>query len=469
MSNVVVLDNGAGLIKAGMGGERDPSCVVPNCTARPPSSKKWLVADQLLSPAEDLTSATLRRPLDRGYLINPDLQSTLWAHLFTNLLKITPSTTSLLLTEPLFTLPSIQRCVDEIIFEEFNFKALFVADSPSLVHLYEASRRPYGLVTKTQCSLVVDCGFSFTHAAPVFQNFTLNYGVKRLDLGGKALTNYLKELVSYRSVNVMDESFIMDDVKEKLCFVSLDVPRDLQIARKHGKDNVFRCTYVLPDGVTYTKGYVKDPDEAKRYLTLDDKVPSSRSGENDYIEQQDPTEKNQERRTVDLSKNEFNLTNERFLVPEMIFRPADLGLNQAGLAECIVRAVNSCHPHLHPVLYESIILTGGSTLFPRFAERLERELRPLVPDEYQVKISTQEDPILGVWRGGSLLASSPDFEAMCVTKAEYEELGSASEQDFNSFSSLSLRRSIQINIPNAPLMHYKSEKFALQGKMMLKQ
>lgn len=52
-----------------------------------------------------------------------------------------------------------------------------------------------------------------------------------MDLGGKALTNYLKELVSYRSVNVMDESFIMDDVKEKLCFVSLDVQRDLKIAR----------------------------------------------------------------------------------------------------------------------------------------------------------------------------------------------------------------------------------------------
>ncbi|KAG9140112.1 hypothetical protein Leryth_025685 [Lithospermum erythrorhizon] len=96
----------------------------------------------------------------------------------------------------------------------------------------------------------------------------------------------------------------------------------------------------------------------------------------------------------------------------MLFRPADLGMNQAGLAECIVRAVNSCHPHLHPVLYQSIILTGGSTLFPRFAERLEQELRPLVPDEYKVKITAQEDPILGVWRGGSLLASSPDFEAI---------------------------------------------------------
>ncbi|XP_047951654.1 uncharacterized protein LOC125197006 [Salvia hispanica] len=31
---------------------------------------------------------------------------------------------------------------------------------------------------------------------------------------------------------------------------------------------------------------------------------------------------------------------------------ARCGMNKAGLTECIVRAVNSCHPHLHPVLYE---------------------------------------------------------------------------------------------------------------------
>ncbi|KAK2995156.1 hypothetical protein RJ640_025386 [Escallonia rubra] len=250
------------------------------------------MAEQLLSATADLTSATLRRPFNRGYL------SSLWSHLFSSLLRVTPSTSSLLLTEPLFNLPSIQRSTDEIVFEEFGFRSLFVADSPSLVHLYEAQPdlalglsshsdpggmtillpdqhvpgpqvrkdhswitvKPaphafivnigdqiqtiqlgllplcsytcaYGLVSKAQCSLVVDCGFSFTHWAPVFQNFTVNYGVKRMDLGGQALTTYLKEIVSYRSVNVMDESFFMDDVKEKLCFVSLDVAQDLKVSR----------------------------------------------------------------------------------------------------------------------------------------------------------------------------------------------------------------------------------------------
>ncbi|KAK2994412.1 hypothetical protein RJ640_009639 [Escallonia rubra] len=92
------------------------------------------MAEQLLSATADLTSATLRRPFDRGYLVNPDLQSSLWSHLFSSLLRVTPSTSSLLLTEPLFNLPSIQRSTDEIVFEEFGFRSLFVADSPSLGH-----------------------------------------------------------------------------------------------------------------------------------------------------------------------------------------------------------------------------------------------------------------------------------------------------------------------------------------------
>ena len=45
---------------------------------------------------------------------------------------------------------------------------------------------------------MVDAGFSYTHAVPVFDWRALAAGVRRIDLGGKALTNYLKELVSYR-------------------------------------------------------------------------------------------------------------------------------------------------------------------------------------------------------------------------------------------------------------------------------
>lgn len=56
-----------------------------------------------------------------------------------------------------------------------------------------------GLVWGGQCGLVVDAGFSFTHALPIFDGHLLETGVRRINLGGKLLTNYFKELVSYRS------------------------------------------------------------------------------------------------------------------------------------------------------------------------------------------------------------------------------------------------------------------------------
>jgi actin-related protein 6 len=89
--------------------------------------------------------------------------------------------------------------------------------------------------------------FIFTHANPMYQNFTINYGVKRIDLPGKVLTNYFKELVSNRVVNMMDETCIMDNVKENFCFVFLDVTHNLEVARKPGNENLIRRAYVFLD------------------------------------------------------------------------------------------------------------------------------------------------------------------------------------------------------------------------------
>jgi actin-related protein 6 len=41
-----------------------------------------------------------------------------------------------------------------------------------------------------------------SHAVPVFDGRVQLAGVRRINIGGKALTNHLKELVSYRCVVV---------------------------------------------------------------------------------------------------------------------------------------------------------------------------------------------------------------------------------------------------------------------------
>lgn len=50
-------------------------------------------------------------------------------------------------------------------------------------------------------------------------------------MGGKLLTNQLKELVSFRQWNMMEETHVMNEVKETCCYVSSDTHRDLEICR----------------------------------------------------------------------------------------------------------------------------------------------------------------------------------------------------------------------------------------------
>jgi actin-related protein 6 len=55
---------------------------------------------------------------------------------------------------------------------------------------------------------------------PFYDGQLLPGAVKRLNLGGKALTNLLKETVSYRSLNMADEGLLMERLKDQLCWVS---------------------------------------------------------------------------------------------------------------------------------------------------------------------------------------------------------------------------------------------------------
>jgi len=107
-----------------------------------------------------------------------------------------------------------------------------------------------GLPT-AECIIVIDSGFSFTHVVPLLSGRIVWNAVKRraisshrqgcslqlhkrLDVGGKLLTNQLKEVVSFRQWNMMDETYIMNDVKESCCYVS-----------QNFKDDLEKCRYVL--------------------------------------------------------------------------------------------------------------------------------------------------------------------------------------------------------------------------------
>lgn len=55
----------------------------------------------------------------------------------------------------------------------------------------------------------------------------------------------------------MDETHVMNQVKEDACFVSQNFLHDMEIARKRDAENTIARDYVLPDFTTLRRGYVR--------------------------------------------------------------------------------------------------------------------------------------------------------------------------------------------------------------------
>eukprot|EP00889_Picochlorum_renovo_P005788 jgi/Picre1/32818/NNA_008148.t1 len=189
--------------------------------------------------------------------------------------------------------------------------------------------------------VVIDIGFSYTHIVPIFDWHPIRSAIRRIDLGGKALTNYMKELVSYRSMNMMKETYLMEHIREEVCFVSQDVDRELKESKS--KKSPYRIEWFLPDGVTSKWGYSGS-------------ISTKRAKGSDFV-----------------------VNNERFMVPEAFFHPSDIGMEEAGLAEACMQAVQATHPNIHGLLYSNVLVIGGVAKCPGVRERLYTELRPLVP------------------------------------------------------------------------------------------
>lgn len=192
----------------------------------------------------------------------------------------------------------------------------------------------------------------------------------------------------------MEESYLVEHIKDTVCFVSADLQQDLRLAQSSHSPH--KLEFVLPDGFTNMTGFARKPEATAR-----GKASSA------------PSQK-------ELA---VALNNERFLVPELLFNPSDVSLAQAGIAETIVDAVSSVHPDLHAMLYSNIILSGGSCCCPGFRQRLVTELRPLVPDHFDLNLVMPDSPVTCAWQGGSTFGCTADYSAMAISKYDYEEQG----------------------------------------------
>jgi len=375
----VVCDNGTGFVKCGFAGDNFPAHIFPSIIGRPVlraeekvqdiELKDIMVGDEV-TKARDMLETSY--PITNGIVQKWDDMIHLYNYTFSQRLGIDPKEHKIMLTEAAMNPKKNREKLVECMFETFGFNGVHCSIQAVLT-LYAQ-----GLLT----GVVVDSGDGVTHIVPVYEGFALPQSIRRLDVAGRHLTEYMIKLMLLRgyTFNRTADFEVVREIKEKVCYVGYDLELEKKLALE---TTTVVQSYTLPDGRVIKVGA------------------------------------------------------ERFEAPEALFNPALLDVDGKGLADLVFEVINASDISVRADLYKHIVLSGGSTMYPGLPSRLEKEIKALYlkhvakgdrAQAAKLKLRIEDPPRRKhmVFLGGSVLADiMKDKEAFWMTKAEYEERGLA--------------------------------------------
>jgi actin beta/gamma 1 len=362
----VVIDNGSGNIKAGLAGDDAPKSVFPSVVAYPKYEEAMVGMGHKETLVGDEAQGMrgvmkLNYPIDHGIVNNWDDMEKIWQHTFTSELRVDPEEHPVMLTEAPANPKANREKMTQIMFETFNVPKLYI-QIQAVLSLY-ASGRTTGLV--------VDSGDGVTHTVPIYEGYALPHAVQRLDLAGRDLTEWMMKLLTergeFRPVTTAERE-ITRDLKEKLAYVALDFKAEKEAADAGELPDIEK-TYTLPDGNVITIG------------------------------------------------------SERFRCPEALFDPSMIGMEQLGMHQAAYTTIQDCDIDIRNDLFENVVISGGTTMFPGLSDRLQAEIQSKAPATITVEVEASEERKYSVWVGGSILSSLSTFQQMWITREEYDDVG----------------------------------------------
>merc|ERR1712089_1063 len=75
----------------------------------------------------------------------------------------------------------------------------------------------------------------------------------------------------------------------------------------------------------------------------------------------------------------ITIGNERFRCPEALFQPSFLGMEACGIHETTFNSIMKCDVDIRKDLYANTVMSGGTTMYPGIADRMQKEITALAP------------------------------------------------------------------------------------------
>ena len=244
---VIVFDNGSGYLKAGLSNKETPMFTLPALIGRPMLRYKQKIENVELKPlmiGDEVTPVRsmleLSYPMEEGIIKNAEDMKLLWDYVLNIKLGIDKDDfkdRKLLMTEAPNNPDRNKEVMAEILFDKLGI-GYFNIEPQAKMTLYAEGE---------ETGVVLDSGDGVTHVIPIFSNYLLTHQIKRLDIAGRHITNYLTRLLQMKgyAFNSTADFETVREIKEKYCFVSCDISSDRKLDLE---TSFYNSESKLPDG-----------------------------------------------------------------------------------------------------------------------------------------------------------------------------------------------------------------------------
>ncbi|KAI9292236.1 actin-like ATPase domain-containing protein [Neoconidiobolus thromboides FSU 785] len=124
--------------------------------------------------------------------------------------------------------------------------------------------------------------------------------------------------------------------------------------------------------------------------------------------------------------HQLHVNIERFKIPEVLFQPSILGIDQAGLEQTLQAMFQRVGKEKQQGLIKNVLLTGGFSKLSNLNERIELLLTKLSPSGSKIKVKLAEDPSLDAWKGAANFVKNGGLKLTnnsILTIEQYSEVG----------------------------------------------